>query len=158
MLVNNLDVPTALLPGNFGARVIDNMMPTNLSDVHRDRRSTQVQNFVCEGRVWEVPRALEAPLEVDYLTDDESDDGQEFEVPVPELDELISGFEAGDDQILKDTETFAQHLVDLKARGFEKETREINRKKRIRIYLLEIVLKQILTKILRIKILSVTSS
>ena len=105
-----------------------------------------------------MPRALEAPLEVDYLTDDESDDGQEFEVPVPELDELISGFEAGDDQILKDTETFAQHLVDLKARGFEKETREINRKKRIRIYLLEIVLKQILTKILRIKILSVTSS
>jgi len=40
--VNNLDVPTALLPGNFGARVIDQMMPTNLSDVHRDRRSTMV--------------------------------------------------------------------------------------------------------------------
>jgi len=40
--VNNLDVPTALLPGNFGVRVIDNMMPTNLSDVHRDRRSTRV--------------------------------------------------------------------------------------------------------------------
>ena len=40
--VNNLDVPTSLLPGNFGVRVIDNMMPTNLSDVHRDRRSTRV--------------------------------------------------------------------------------------------------------------------
>ena len=38
--VNNLDVPTALLPGNCGVRVIDNMMPTNLSEVHRDRRST----------------------------------------------------------------------------------------------------------------------
>ena len=122
--VNNLDVPTALLPGNFGARVIDNMMPTNLSDVHRDRRSTQIQQFVCESRVWQIPRALEAPLEVDYLTDDESDDGQEFEVPVPELDELIQGFEQGDEQIQKDNETFAQHIVDLKARGFEKEVRE----------------------------------
>ena len=40
--VNNLDVPTALLPGNFGCRVLDNMMPSNLSDVHRDRRSTMI--------------------------------------------------------------------------------------------------------------------
>ena len=73
--VNNLDVPTALLPGNFGVRVIDQMMPTNLSDVHRDRRSTQVQSLTCDNRVMEVPEVLEQPLEVDYLTDDESDDG-----------------------------------------------------------------------------------
>ena len=97
--VNNLDVPTALLPGNFGARVIDNMMPTNLSDVHRDRRSTQVDSFVCESRTWAVPKPLEQGLETDCLTDDESDDGQDFEVPVPDLGELISGFEQGDDQI-----------------------------------------------------------
>jgi len=31
------------------------------------------------------------------LTDEESDDGQEFEVPVPELNELILGFEVGDE-------------------------------------------------------------
>jgi hypothetical protein len=37
--VNSLDVPTALLPGNFGVRVIDRMTVSNLSDVHRDRRS-----------------------------------------------------------------------------------------------------------------------
>ena len=67
---------------------------------------------------------LEAPLEVDYLTDDESDDGQEFEVPVPELDSLIKGFEEGDDKIQSETEVFKTHLSDLKARGFEKETRE----------------------------------
>lgn len=73
--INNLDVPTGLLPGNFGVRVIDQMMPTNLSDVHRDRRSTQVHNFTCDNRPWEVPQPLEAPQEVDYLTDDESDDG-----------------------------------------------------------------------------------
>lgn len=97
--VNNLDVPTALLPGNFGVRVIDQMMPTNLSDVHRDRRSTQVQNLTCDNRTWVVPEQLDEPLDVDYLTDDESDDGQDFEVPVPELDNLIKGFEDGDEKI-----------------------------------------------------------
>lgn len=35
--INNLDIPTYLMPGNFGVRVIDNMMPTSLSDVYRDR-------------------------------------------------------------------------------------------------------------------------
>ena len=100
------------------------MMPTNLSDVHRDRRSTRIHNFTCDNRPWDVPQMLEAPLEVDYLTDDESDDGQEFEVPVPELDALIKGFEDGDDKIQSETEAFKTHLSDLKARGFSKETRE----------------------------------
>ena len=98
-MINTLDVPTNLLPGNFGVRTIDQMMPTNLSDVHRDRRSTLVQNFVCDDRIWEVPELLDNALDVDYLTDDESDDGQEFEVPVPELDDLINGFEQADDKL-----------------------------------------------------------
>ena len=97
--INNLDVPTSLLPGNFGVRVVDAMMPTNLSDVHRDRRSANTQNFICDNRTLLVPELLEEPNEVDYLTDDESDEGQDFEVPVPELDDLIKGFEAGDDKI-----------------------------------------------------------
>lgn len=58
------------------------------------------------------------------MTDDESDDGQEFEVPVPELDDLIKGFEQGDDKIQSEEEAFKTHLADLKARGFEKEKRE----------------------------------
>lgn len=122
--INSLDVPTGLLPGNFGVRVIDQMMPTNLSDVHRDRRSTQVHNFVCDNRPWEVPQPLEEPQEVDYLTDDESDDGQEFEVPIPDLSELISGFEDGDEKIQSETEAFKTHLADMKSHGFEKATRE----------------------------------
>ncbi len=28
--INTLDIPTGLLPGNFGCRVIDQMMPTEL--------------------------------------------------------------------------------------------------------------------------------
>ena len=123
-MINNLDVPTILLPGNFGVRTIDLMMPTNLSNVHRDRRSTLVTNFVCENRNWEVPELLEDPLEVDYLTDDESDDGQEFKVPVPELDDLINGFEVGDEKLENEEKVFKDHLADLKKRGFEKAVRE----------------------------------
>ena len=39
---------------------------------------------------------------MDYLTDDESDDGQGFDVPVPELADLIKGFEQGDEKIQKE--------------------------------------------------------
>jgi hypothetical protein len=63
-------------------------------------------------------------LEVDYLTDDESDDGQDFEVPVPELDNLIKGFEDGDEKIQKEESEWNDHLAALKSAGFEKETRE----------------------------------
>lgn len=87
--VNNLDVPTALLPGNFGCRVLDHMMPTDLSDVYKERKCTNVSNFVCDNRAIDVPELMDAPQEVDYLTDDESDDGNDFEIPVPELDDLL---------------------------------------------------------------------
>jgi len=123
-MTNTLDVPTLLLPGNFGVRTIDAMMPTNLSDVHRDRRSTLVQNFICEDRIWAVPELLEDALDVDYLTDEESDDNEDFGVPVPELNDLINGFEDGDDKIQDEDKAFKTHLADLKKRGFEKATRE----------------------------------
>ena len=44
----------------------------------------------------QVPPFMLEPDHVDYLTDDEDD---EFEVPVPDLTELIQGFEIGDDKI-----------------------------------------------------------
>ena len=73
--VNNLDLPTGLLPGNFGVRVIDQMMPTSLSDVFRNRKNMQLQQFVCDNHVWDVPEPMQEPIAEDYLTDDESDDG-----------------------------------------------------------------------------------
>ena len=121
--INNLDLPTGLLPGNFGVRVVDSMMPTSLSDVHRERRNMQIQKFVCDDKIWEVPELLPTPLDVDYLTDDESDEGT-FELKVPELDDLIKDFETGDETLAKEEEKFKAHLADLKARGFEKELRE----------------------------------
>lgn len=97
--VNNLDIPTYLLPGNFGVRVLDNMMPTNLSDVWRDRQNTQINQFTCEGTSFEVPQLMAQPKEVDYLTDEESDENKGFEVKIPNLDDLITQFEGADETI-----------------------------------------------------------
>ena len=41
---------------------------------------------------------MEQPAQVDYLTDDESDEGT-FELKVPELDDLIKEFETGDETL-----------------------------------------------------------
>jgi hypothetical protein len=71
--VNTLDVPTQLLPGNFGVRILDCMMPTSISDIHRERKNTQVSNFVCDLNSWRVPEIMPNPQEVDYLTDEESE-------------------------------------------------------------------------------------
>jgi hypothetical protein len=35
------------------------------------------------------------------LTDDESDENNDFEIKIPELDELITEFEKDDDQVQK---------------------------------------------------------
>jgi len=59
--LNCLDVPTGLLPGNFGCRVIDGMMPTDLSVVHKDRKSALINNFVCDTDRWSVPTLLKEP-------------------------------------------------------------------------------------------------
>ena len=38
-VINTLDVSTQSVPGNFGVRVIESM-PTNLSDIWRERKNT----------------------------------------------------------------------------------------------------------------------
>ncbi len=122
--VNSLDIPMALIPGNFGCRVVDNMMPTDLSTVHKDRRTTLVQNFVCENTTWKVPALLQQPDTTDYLTDEESDEGAGFELKIPALDELISEFESGDQIMEAFEETAKAAADDRRARGLEKEPRE----------------------------------
>ena len=122
--VNNLDIPTGLLPGNFGVRVLDNMLPTSLSDIHRDRQNTHIAQFTCENTLVPIPELLAQPDNVDYLTDDESDENKGFEVKIPSLDDLIYQFEGTDDTIKTETEALQHREADLKQRGFEKEPRE----------------------------------
>lgn len=123
--MNNLDVPTQLLPGNFGVRILDGMMPTSLSDVYRERRSTAVQSFVCDQHTWRVPEIMPSPSKVDYLTDEESEgDNMAFDLKVPKLQDLIVEFEKDDDVLHKAEEELEEKFGDLKARGFEKGLRD----------------------------------
>ena len=121
--INSLDVPTGLLPGNFGCRVIDGMMPSDLSVVHKDRKTTLCNNFVCDGDRFSVPICLEKPNQTDYLTDEESDDGAGFELKVPALKDLITEFELGDDVLANRESEQKQHFTELKSSGIEPELR-----------------------------------
>ena len=120
----SLDVPTNLLPGNFGCRVVDGMMPSDLSVVFRTRRTTLVSKFVCDNNTWTVPEMLQKPVQTDYLTDEESDDGAGFELKIPDLGDLITEFELGDDTLIASESDFKNHLSDLQNRGMLKEVRE----------------------------------
>ena len=121
--IKSLDIPTSLIPGNFGCRVVDNMMPTNLSVVYKDRRSTLLQNFVCENTSLKVPQPLKQPENTDYLTDEESDEGAGFALKIPQLEDLISEFEFGDDAIAAREESDKALEQEMKSRGLEKEPR-----------------------------------
>lgn len=97
--INSNDVPTQELPGNFGVRVIETM-PTNLRNVFIDQRSNMELGYICDTRPANIPMILDKPDTNDYLTDEESDEAADFEVKVPELDALLTQFEAEDDTIL----------------------------------------------------------
>jgi hypothetical protein len=86
------------LPGNFGIRVIETM-PTNIRDVFIEQRSNIDLLYKCDNRPAFIPELLEKPDYNDYLTDEESDEAADFEVKVPELDELINQFEQADEVI-----------------------------------------------------------
>ena len=70
-----------------------------------------------------MPLMLEKPDENDYLTDEEDDDGGDFEVQVPQLDTLLDQFEQDDDVILTEKQEMNEELLNLKRRGFEPEDR-----------------------------------
>jgi len=120
--INNNDVPTQELPGNFGVRVIETM-PTNLREVFVDQMSNIPLGYACDERRAIVPAILDKPDLCDYLTDEESDEANEFEVKVPDLDELLTQFEGEDETILMLNQTEKAGISELKQRGFEPEVR-----------------------------------
>jgi hypothetical protein len=46
--------------------------------------------YACDNRPSFIPTILEKPDTNDYLTDEESDEAADFEVKVPDLDQLIN--------------------------------------------------------------------
>lgn len=120
--INNNDVPVHELPGNFGVRVI-NTMPTNLRNVFIDQRSNIFLGYACDDRTAIVPAVLPKPDVNDYLTDEESDEANDFEVKLPELDSLLLQFQAEDETILMMNQTEKAQVSELKQRGFEPAVR-----------------------------------
>ena len=127
--INTNDVPTQELPGNFGVRVIETM-PTNMRTVFIDQRSNMDLGYACDNRPSMIPAILDKPDTNDYLTDEESDEAADFEVKVPELDALLTQFEAEDETILLMNQGKKAYVKDLVTRGFEPEPRHsiINKK------------------------------
>jgi hypothetical protein len=74
---------------------------------------------------YRVPHMLEAPLKVDQLTDDESDDGNGFSIKIPELNDLLMEFEKDDDTLFKAAELIKAAKAEHKAKGLEFVPREL---------------------------------
>jgi hypothetical protein len=58
------------------------------------------------------------------LTDEESDDGNGFELIVPALADLLTEFEMGDEALLAREMEMKQNAADLKSRGLKPQLRE----------------------------------
>jgi hypothetical protein len=53
--------------------------------------------FNCDARKALVPELKQRPDKNDYLTDEESDEANDFELKIPELKDLLDQFEKEDD-------------------------------------------------------------
>ena len=89
------------MPGKFGFRLIESM-PDNIRDVNIDQKQNMDLGGKCDYRLVKIPEILKKPDTNDYLTDEESDEANDFELKVPELDDLLSKFENDDDVLGKE--------------------------------------------------------
>lgn len=134
--VNQVLVPAYELPGNFGIRVCETM-PMNTRAVFIDQLSNMKLGFNCDNRKAEVPQILEKPDKNDYLTDEESDEANDFELKIPELTELIESFEKEDDVVQKHYGTIQEEAAAELAKGFQPVKRhKLKQAKRQRIAML----------------------
>jgi hypothetical protein len=78
-------------------------MPTNLSDIWRERKTVQL-GITCLDDHFKVPQLMEAPQKVDYPTDEDSDENNGFMIKIPDLSDLVNEFERDDDVLYKSSE------------------------------------------------------
>ncbi len=109
--INQTIVPTHDIPGNFGVRVLETM-PTDIREVHIDQHNNIQLGFKCDERPSEIPELLMAPDQNDYLTDEESDEANDFQMKIPVLDDLISQFENDDEVIQKEKAQLKEYVKD----------------------------------------------
>jgi len=79
--------------------------------------------FNCDDRKAAVPLVMAKPDKNDYLTDEESDEANDFEVKVPELSELIDQFEKEDETVQKHYTGIQEDASGETAKGFQPEKR-----------------------------------
>lgn len=72
-------------------------MPTDQRCVYIQQKNNILVGFTCDEREAVVPDLLDKPDSNDYLTDEESEEGADFEVKVPHLGTLLSQFEQDDE-------------------------------------------------------------
>jgi len=84
-----------------------------------DQLSNMKLGFNCDDRKAEVPQIMEKPDKNDYLTDEESDEANDFELQVPDLDELIGQFEKEDEVVQKHYENIKEYEDKEIAKGFK---------------------------------------
>lgn len=98
-------------------------MPTNIRTVHTDQLSNMQLGFNCDDRKVQVPAIMDKPNKNDYLTDEESDEANDFELQVPDLTELIDQFEKEDEVLQKHNDGIKEHAESEVAKGFKPEKR-----------------------------------
>ena len=107
------------MPGNFGVRLLDQMQ-TNITDFHKERLvSTLGFSYMPGDHLKNIPELMPKPLDIDYPSDEESDN-EEFDMKIPELEDLLMKFEKDDDVIQKESEAQKSHFAELKIQGWEK--------------------------------------
>lgn len=89
------------MPGNFGVRILE-QMPTNLSDIWRERKTVSLGTQIFLEDHFVLPEPLEGAKEVDYPTDEDSDgETKGFSMKIPDITELLNEFEKDDEVIAK---------------------------------------------------------
>jgi hypothetical protein len=115
-------VPTYDLPGNFGVRVLETM-PTDSRTVFIDQLNNMQLAYKCDDRYVAVPQIMDKPDKNDYLTDEDSDDAKDFELKVPDLNELITQFEGEDDIIQNHYQGINDYAANEIKKGFVAQRR-----------------------------------
>ena len=98
-------------------------MPTDIRTVNIPQISNIQLGFVCDDRQCFVPPQLGNPDNNDYLTDEDSDEVNDFEVKMPELIDVLNEFEKEDEIIQKHIEKTNEYKTSTINKGFEPERR-----------------------------------
>lgn len=82
------------MPGNVGIRT----MSFETKSLHKKRKVVN-EGLACDRTLESMPETLTKADQVDYPSDEDSDDEIDFELEIPPLDELVNQFEKDDEQL-----------------------------------------------------------